>query len=144
MSIEKTPNYTPEMVTKLHQEWAKAPTPKTLERLEKEMGRTVASLRMRLVRDGLYTKKPATDKNGGEPITKEKLADQIAQYLPGVTAETAGSLAKVNKGVLKILHKTLKEADAFRKAAQENFEQYGELTESEQDQADMASAILDY
>lgn len=139
----KPVNYTPEMVAKLHSEWAKSSTPETLERLEVEMGRTVASLRQRLVRDGLYTKAPSKDKNGSEVVTKEVLSDMIAQYLPGVTAETAGSLAKANKGLLKIILKTLKEADEFRKAAQESFDQSGERTDSEQEHADMEQAISD-
>lgn len=143
MAAEKTPNYTPEMIAKLHAAWEKSPTVETLERLEKEMGRTVASLRQRLVVDKLYTKAPSKDKNGGEVVTKEALADSIAEYLPGVTAETAGSLAKANKGLLKVILKTLKDADAFRKAAQESFDQSGEMTESEQERADMANAIRD-
>lgn len=130
MTKEKAPNYSDEQVSILHAAWKKQPTVETLEAMAQQFGKSIASVRQRLVRDGLYSKAPSTDKRGEPVIRKEDLATMISEYLPGVDAEAAGSLAKVNKGILRSLLSTLKDAADFKKAAQESFnESIEELTE---------------
>ena len=142
---EKAPNYSDEQVAILHEAWAKAPTAETLEALAAQFGKTVASVRQRLVRDGLYHKAPAKDKAGREVISKESLADMIAEYLPGVDPENAGSLAKANKGILRALLSVLKDAAEFKKAAQESFdESVEELTEQEAENLFRQETEADY
>lgn len=145
MTKEKVPNYSDEQIAILHAAWAKAPTAETLEAMAQQFGKSIASVRQRLVRDNLYSKAPSTDKRGEPVVKKEELATMISEYLPGVDAEAAGSLAKVNKGVLRSLLSVLKDADSFRKAAQESFsESVKELTEQEAENLFQQETKADY
>lgn len=145
MTKEKVPNYSDGQVAILHTAWAKAPTAETLEAMAQQFGKSIASVRQRLVRDGLYSKAPSTDKRGEPVIKKEDLANQIAEYLPGVDAESAGSLAKVNKGILRALVTVLKDASDFRKAAKASFdESIEELSEQEAEHLFRQETEADY
>lgn len=120
----KTPNYTPEMTEEIVKAYKASPTPETIAELAAKFSRTVVSIRMKLVREKVYQKAEYKGKTGETPVDKEKLADEICAFLnPAVDENSVSSLAKANKKVLKALLKALTEADEFKKAAMEPFEQ---------------------
>ena len=97
-----------------------------------KFGKSDASIRMKLVREAVYVKPEATTKTGETVIDKEKLADQIAAFIPETLDEASvSSLAKANKKALKAILKVVSELSAFKKQAMETFEDSAE-TETEQ------------
>ena len=91
------------------------------------LGKSVASIRMKLVREGVYVKETPTTKTGEPVQDKENLADLIASFLPEVLDEASvSSLAKSNKKALKLILKTVQELTAFKKAALQEFETVSE------------------
>lgn len=56
---------------------------------------------------GIHKKRPYTNKLGELPCTKTQLVDELATIM-GIEASVVDSLDKVNKGVLKVLVRTLK------------------------------------
>ena len=96
-----------------------------------KFGKSDASIRMKLVREGVYVKPEATTKTGEVVIDKEKLADQIASFIPeSVDEASVSSLAKANKKILKQIFKLVSELTEFKKQAMETFENSAE-TETE-------------
>lgn len=96
-----------------------------------KFGKSEASIRMKLVREGVYQKAEATTKTGEPVIDKEKLADEIATFIPESLDEASvSSLAKANKKALKAILKTVSELSAFKKQAMQAFETSAE-TETE-------------
>ncbi len=67
-----------------------------------EFGKSVASIRAKLVREGVYVKKPRTAKDGSAVVSKAALVDIIAANV-GKSADAFDSLEKANKSVLKVL-----------------------------------------
>ena len=96
-----------------------------------KFGKSDASIRMKLVREAVYVKPEATTKTGEVVVDKEKLADQIAAFIPETLDEASvSSLAKANKKALKAILKVVTELSAFKKQAMETFEDSAE-TETE-------------
>lgn len=96
-----------------------------------KFGKSDASIRMKLVREQVYIKPEATTKTGETVVDKEKLADQIAAFIPETLDEASvSSLAKANKKALKAILKVVSELSAFKKQAMETFEDSAE-TETE-------------
>ena len=60
---------------------------------------------------GVYKKKPYLTKRGETPVKKEEYIAKLAQLL-GVEVEVLVSLEKVNKNVLALLERKLKEVQA--------------------------------
>lgn len=75
---------------------------KVVAELSDELGKTVQSIRSKLVREQVYIAKVRTSKDGSEVITKSVLVDMIAEKL-GVefTESEAMSLEKATKTTLK-------------------------------------------
>jgi hypothetical protein len=127
-SSKKAPTWTPEQTVFLVAAWdAVGRNNARIQEVADKMGRTAASCRMKLVREGLYQKAENLTKTGESVISREELADSIATFLPDVIADDVSSLAKVNKRILKALKKCLEDAATFKKAATESFEQSAEL-----------------
>ncbi len=65
-------------------------------------GKSLASIRQKLVREGVYVRKERTSKDGSEVVSKGKLVDQIAKELHiEFTESEATSLEKATKQTLK-------------------------------------------
>ena len=93
-----------------------------------KFGKSEASIRMKLVREQVYVKPEVTTKTGEAVIDKEKLADQIAAFIPETLDEASvSSLAKANKKALKAILKVVSELSAFKKQAMETFEDSAEV-----------------
>ncbi len=72
-----------------------------------ELGKSAASVRQKLVREGVYVKPEYKTKTGKRPESKAAIVADIARTL-GTTQETIESLEKATKPVLELLRGTLK------------------------------------
>lgn len=111
---EKTVNYTDEMTAEIVARYEAGETDEQrdaiLAELSEEFGKTVKSLRAKLVREGVYVKKTYKTKGGAKPETKEAIVADIAQHL-GVDADvTLSGLEKATKNCLMFIRKTLEVA----------------------------------
>ena len=99
---EKTPNYTEEMVARLHEVYDGNATEEVrkaqVAQLAEELGRSAASVRAKLTREKIYVplEKAPTGKN---TVRKAELVASIAEKI-GMDVDAAGSLEKVTKAVL--------------------------------------------
>lgn len=106
MATEKKANYTTEQTASILAAYAKAPSVETVEALAKELGKTPASIRMKLVREGVYQKKEYTTKTGEKVQPKRDLADAIGAVLKLAEADIT-SLEKASKNALQAVWKAL-------------------------------------
>lgn len=124
-------NYTAEQTVEMVSTYVASPTKETVEALALKLSKSVASVRAKLVKEGVYKKAEYVSKAGEPPVDKENLVDKIALFIPEVSDEAnLSSLAKANKKVLKAILKTVSELSAFKEKAMETFEQSAE-TETE-------------
>lgn len=110
MAEKKAPNYTDEMVARMHEVYVPEDSEESREaaivQLAEEFGKNVKSIRAKLVREGLYVKKEYKTKAGGKAETKETIVQGIADIL-GVDADTSLSgLEKATKNCLLFLRTT--------------------------------------
>lgn len=96
---EKTVNYTPEQTLKLVADYKSG---MSVETLAESLGKSVRSIVAKLSREGVYQKKEYQTKTGETPVSKDALADQIANIL-GLSEADAESLTKANKSALKAI-----------------------------------------
>lgn len=106
---EKTPNYTAAMVARLHEVYTPEADEETrkaqIRELSEELDRNPASIRAKLVREGIYVKNVYKAKTGEKPATKETIVSDIANIL-GVDADSQLSgLEKATKNCLLFLRK---------------------------------------
>jgi hypothetical protein len=103
MSKKTIENYSPEMVTELTEAYTNQTTDQArkaiVEQFAEKFGKSVASVRMRLVRDKVYIKPEATTKAGKPVVKKDELVNKIADLLD-VEHELFDSLSKANGFVL--------------------------------------------
>lgn len=92
----KPSNYTTEQVATLVQEYTAGVT---VEALAAAMGKSVASVRAKLSREGVYKKKEYVGKTGEKPQKKDQTAEAIGAVLRLSEGE-ADSLTKANKTAL--------------------------------------------
>lgn len=108
--MAKAVNYTPEQTRELVSAYEAAETNEArgevVAAFSETLGKSVASIRQKLVREGVYQKKEYVSKNGAKPEAKEAIVDAIAKSL-GVEAEVADSLAKANKTILLKIREAL-------------------------------------
>jgi len=123
-------NYTPEQTVELVSAYVANPTKETVELFAAKFVKSVASVRAKLVKEGVYKAATYVSKAGETPVDKEELVSQIALFIPEQSAENMSSLAKANKKVLKAILKTVSELSAFKKAAQETFDNSAETPET--------------
>ncbi len=125
-------NYSAEQTVEMVSAYVANPTKETVELFAAKFNKSVASIRAKLVKEGVYKKAEYVSKAGETPVDKENLVDQIALFIPEVSDEAnLSSLAKANKKVLKAILKTVSELSAFKEKAMETFEQSAENLETE-------------
>lgn len=87
-----------------------------LEAISAETGKTVKSLRAKLVREGVYVKNTYTPKTGGKAETKNQIVSAIARTL-GVAETELSGLDKATKSALELIRS---EFNAAREAASDS------------------------
>ena len=93
----KAKTYTTELVATITEKYLAGTT---LEELAKETGKTVPSLRSKLVAEKVYVAKKAVTKTGSTPVRKIALARKVAE-LTGI--ESLDTLEKASKAELELL-----------------------------------------
>jgi len=79
-----------------------------VEQLAQKYGKSLSSIRQKLVREGVYIKRERTSKDGTEVISKGKLVDIIDKLLQlNLTEAEATSLEKATKQTLKKIIKAI-------------------------------------
>lgn len=110
--MAKTVNYTPEQTVALVTAYEAAESDEARKSVIAEfadsLGKSVASVRQKLVRENVYQKKEYTTKNGGKAESKAAIVEGIAKSL-GVASEQAESLEKANKVILQKIREALAE-----------------------------------
>lgn len=96
---EKTVNYTPEQTLQVVADYKAGIT---VEAIAESLGKSVRSIVAKLSREGVYQKKEYATKTGEAVVSKDALADQIANVL-GLSEADAESLTKANKSALKAI-----------------------------------------
>jgi len=104
----KIANYTEEQTVALVNAYSAAETESAradvVTTFAKTLGKSVASIRAKLSREGVYVKKVATRKDGTAVVKKDELA-MAAGKLFGLTEAEEDSLTKANRSALvKILN----------------------------------------
>lgn len=116
MAKKATSNYTPEMTVRMVEAYeACGKSDSEADQLQRanvvtefatEFDFHEASIRGKLVREGVYIAKKTLTKQGGKVESKEAIVDEIAKLLD-MTAEACGSLTKGNKAVLQAVRDAL-------------------------------------
>ena len=96
MAAVKVVNYTPEQTEKIKTEYLAGVT---VEKIAETIGKTVASVRAKLSKEGVYKAKEYTTKKGEKPVKKDTTADAIGAVL-NMTEGEIESLTKANKTAL--------------------------------------------
>jgi hypothetical protein len=104
-------NYTPEQTAAIVEAYQAASDYDEQQRVvamwADEFGKTPASVRSKLVREGVYQKKEYKGKTGEKAETKEEIVEDIARTL-GVDADSKlGGLEKARKDTLQLIRKVL-------------------------------------
>jgi hypothetical protein len=113
--MSKTVNYTDAQVAELTAAYGACESDS--ERTEcvaeyaEAFGKTPASIRAKLVREGVYVAKADTAKNGAARVKKDSLVEQIASVM-GVTSEALPGLEKAGKVTLRKVLAALETAKA--------------------------------
>lgn len=106
---DKTPNYSDEMVVRLHEvydgEADEATRDAQVAQLAGEAGRSAGSVRAKLSSEGVYVAK-AKAPSGKNTVRKSALVSGIAGKL-GVTEVAVESLEKATKSALTLLYASL-------------------------------------
>jgi len=103
--MAKTPNYTEDQTKEIIAAYQEAAqhgydaAAAAIDRLAEKLGRSTASIRQKLVREGVYKRKVYKTKQGVAPEKKEAIVDEIAAQL-NLTDGEAVSLTKANKSAL--------------------------------------------
>lgn len=75
--------------------------------LAEKLGKTVQSVRAKLVREGVYKAKARTTKTGEPVVSKEKLVQDIEKAM-GLEVGDLESLEKATKRVLKLVYEAVR------------------------------------
>jgi len=101
--MAKTVNYTPEMTKEIIAAYEAAEgydaRSEVIANMATKFGKSVASVRQKLSREGVYQKKEYTNKQGEKAESKAHIVGEIAALL-GMEAEQVESLEKATKPVL--------------------------------------------
>ena len=110
MAKEKAMNYTPEQTAELVAAYTAVKDfegqSDVIATFAETFGKSVASVRQKLVREGVYQKREYLTKQGEKPESKEDIVSDIAKLIDS-TDEMAESLAKANKGILVKIREAL-------------------------------------
>lgn len=96
-------NYTNEQTARMVKDYAAGVT---VAQIAEQLGKTVRSVTMKLVREKVYVKKVYTTKTGEAVTHKDTLADTIGKVLNMTEAEVT-SLTSANKTALEKIFKAL-------------------------------------
>lgn len=108
MTATKPVNYSPELTAIIVAAYTAegvetdADRKAVLESLSAEHGKTVKSLRAKLVREGVYVKQTYKPKTGGKAETKDEIVQAIAKILD-VTEAQLGGLENATKPALTLI-----------------------------------------
>lgn len=107
----KPQKYTPEVVTKITQEYTLDPTLENVHRMAEELGVSERSLIAKLSALGIYKKKQYVTKQGTAPIKKDQYIQKIAamltidpQLLECMEKCTKQSLQQIHDRVYELIH----------------------------------------
>jgi hypothetical protein len=111
--ISKVENYSKELTEQIVATYKAAETDEaraaSLETMSAETGKTVRSLRMKLVKEGVYQKPVYVSKAGTKVETKAAIVESIASVF-GVTSEQLQGLDKATKSALNLIRSKYLEA----------------------------------
>lgn len=111
MTATKKENYSKEMTARIIEVYGNAETDEArkdaLESLSIETGKTVRSIRMKLVKEEAYVKPAYVSKSGSKPETKSAIVESIAAII-GVTSDQLGGLDKATVKALKTIRDSFK------------------------------------
>ena len=114
MAKEKTVNYSASMTEALTDAYSvcenDAARKACILTFADDFGKTPASIRQKLVREGVYQKNEKTTKAGTRVESKADIVADIARAL-GVDSDIVGSLEKATKGALNLVRGTLAGAE---------------------------------
>tara|TARA_A200000159_G_scaffold86711_1_gene80298 strand:- start:5 stop:319 length:315 start_codon:yes stop_codon:yes gene_type:complete len=101
-------NYTQDQVEYITNQYRLKPDRDTVEKLAKELDKSVKSIIGKLSREGVYRKTEYTTKTGEKPVTKLEIVQEMADLLE-IPVEKLSGLEKSPKTVLKLLRNSLGE-----------------------------------
>ena len=108
--MAKTVNYTPEQTEMMVARYTAAKTDEArkeaVQSIAESVGRSVASVRQKLVREEVYVKPAKVTKDGRAVESKAKIVAEIAEAC-GQEVEAFDSLEKATKAVLEALRESL-------------------------------------
>lgn len=126
----KNVNYTPEQAEQAVKVYTAAETDEdrkaAVAKLAKEFGKSPASVRAKLVSEGVYQKPEYVTKKGEKPETKEAIVSEIADILSLPDSSVIESLASATKHALNIVRGELA---AAREAIMQLTDQLNEKAE---------------
>ena len=99
-------NYTDEQVRKMIIEYTLTPDRATVDRLSKELDKSIKSIIGKLSREGVYQKQVYTTKSGEVPMTKAEIIVSLAEILKIDSSKLMG-LEKAPKQDIKLLYEVV-------------------------------------
>ena len=96
-------NYTDEQVRKMIIEYTITPDRETVNRLAKELDKSIKSIIGKLSREGVYQKQVYTTKSGEVPMTKAEIINELASVLAIDSSKIMG-LEKAPKQDIKYIY----------------------------------------
>ena len=99
-------NYTQDQVEYITNQYRLKPDRDTVEKLAKELDKSIKSIIGKLSREGVYKKTEYTTKAGEKPVTKLEIVQELAESLELDSYKLAG-LEKAPKSTLKALKENI-------------------------------------
>ena len=99
-------NYTQDQVEYITNQYRLKPDRDTVEKLSKELNKSIKSIIGKLSREGVYKKTEYTTKTGEKPVTKLEIVQELAERLELEIWQLAG-LEKAPKAALKALREAI-------------------------------------
>ena len=97
-------NYSEDITKYMVEQYASDPSRETVEKLAKELEKSIKSVIGKLSREGVYRREIYKTKSGETPVTKVEIVSSIAESL-GLDGDTLLGLDKAPKNTLKLLEK---------------------------------------
>ena len=97
-------NYSEDITKYMVEQYVSDPSRETVEKLAKELEKSIKSVIGKLSREGVYRREIYKTKSGETPVTKVEIVSSIAESL-GLDGDTLLGLDKAPKNTLKILEK---------------------------------------
>jgi len=99
-------NYTQDQVEYITNQYRLKPDRDTVEKLSKELNKSIKSIIGKLSREGVYKKTEYTTTTGEKPVTKLEIVQELAERLELEIWQLAG-LEKAPKSTLKALKENI-------------------------------------